>query len=365
MPIATVSVALTSIRWSWRDSSRSFRVSAAVGTGGNRTVASAARYHSRSVPAPPPRNPAEARFGQEDLRRLRAGDRAVRGRIWEALDAALRRKILAGGDRVSTRFRAILRDVPTAEDFIADRAFRLVEGLALGRVGIQFDEQSGDLIDYLTQSSLLRKKAIQWRADRLVDEQALAAGTDGDDGWRTPMETVAVAGAGSRSGDAGRGIDRLLRMPFTPDFAGAGGPTQRRFVVMQFWPRLEEAIRESRRDEIRQALAAAGSTLADLEREHDAARARIEGELSRLDATRTDGRARTPRAEAEFERSVRSLRVECLIHPLDAAGVRRLLGVSESNAFQLKRRLVANLEAILPDLAALLGEPDSRTETDP
>lgn len=317
------------------------------------------------MPAPAPRNPAEARFGDEDLRRLRAGDRAVRGRIWEALDAALRRKILAGSDGVTARFRPILRDASTAEDFIADRGLRLVEGLESGRIGIQFDERTGDLIDYLTQSGLLRKKAIQWRADRLIDEQALAGGSDGDDGWRTPLDAIAVAGGGSGATDAGRGIDRLLRMPFSPDFAAAGGPTQRRFVGMQFWPRLEAEVRDGWRDEIRQALATERSTMADLEREHQAARVRIAGEFARLDATHADGRVRTPRGEAEFDRAVRALRVEALIHPLDAAAVRRLLGVSEANAFQLKRRLVANLAAILPDLAALLDGDDESPGAEP
>lgn len=144
----------------------------------------------------------------------------------------------------------------------------------------------------------------------------------------------------------------------SPDLAAAGGPTQRRFVCMQFWPRLDPAIRDGWRDEVGRALAAAGASIGELEREHEAARGRIAAELARLVAGRTDGLPRTPRAEAELARQVRSLRVELLIHPLDAAAVRRLLGVTDSNAFQLRRRLVAGLEAILPDLAALLERPD-------
>lgn len=314
------------------------------------------------MPSPSPRNPIEPRFGERELRRLRAGDRTVRARIWEALDAALRGKILSGRDGVSPRFRSVLRDVPTAEDFIAERSMRLIDGLEAGRIGLQFDERTGDLIDYLTQSGLLVRKAVQWRADRLVDEQALAGGDD--DAWHDPMATIAVAGSTGGTPDAARRIDRLLRLPLTPDLAAAGGPTQRRFVCMQFWPRLESAVRDAWRDEVGRALAAAGSSIGELEREHVAARERIEAELARLDAGRTDGRPRTPRAEAELERQVRSLRVELLIHPLDASAVRRLLGVTDSNAFQLKRRLVAGLEAILPDLSALLARPEDDDEGD-
>lgn len=314
------------------------------------------------MPSPSPRNPIEPRFGERELRRLRAGDRTVRARIWEALDAALRGKILSGRDGVSPRFRSVLRDVPTAEDFIAERSMRLIDGLEAGRIGLQFDERTGDLIDYLTQSGLLVRKAVQWRADRLVDEQALAGGDD--DAWHDPMATIAVAGSTGGTSDAARRIDRLLRLPLTPDLAAAGGPTQRRFVCMQFWPRLESAVRDAWRDEVGRALAAAGSSIGELDREHVAARERIEAELARLDAGRTDGRPRTPRAEAELERQVRSLRVELLIHPLDASAVRRLLGVTDSNAFQLKRRLVAGLEAILPDLSALLARPEDDDEGD-
>lgn len=315
------------------------------------------------VPVPSPRQPTEPTFGERELARLRAGDRTVRARIWEALDAALRGKILAGRDRVAPRFRFVLRDVSTAEDFIADRSMRLIEGLEAGRIGVQFDERTGDLIDYLTQSGLLVRKAVQWRADRLVDEQAMS-GEDGD-GWHDPMATIAVAGSGGGTSDAARRIDRFLRLPFTPDLAAAGGPTQRRFVCMQFWPRLETSIRDAWRDEVGRALAAAGSSIGELEREHEAARVRLATELARLANGRGDGRPGTPRAEAGFDRQVRSLRVELLIHPLDAAAVRRLLGVTDSNAFQLKRRLVAGLEAILPDLAALLAHPDEDSDDQP
>lgn len=312
------------------------------------------------VPSPSPPNPIEPRFGERELGRLRDGDRTVRAMIWEALDAALRGKILSGRDGVSPRFRSVLRDVPTAEDFIAERSMRLIDGLEAGRIGLQFDERTGDLIDYLTQTSLLVRKAVQWRADRLVDEQALAGGDD--DAWHDPIATIAVAGSTGGTSEASRRIDRLLRLPLTPDLAAAGGPTQRRFVCMQFWPRLEPAVRDAWRDEVGRALAAASSSIGELEREHAAARERIETELARLAAGRTDGRPRTPRAEAELERQVRSLRVELLIHPLDAAAVRRLLEVTDSNAFQLKRRLVAGLEAILPDLSALLQGPEDDDE---
>lgn len=318
------------------------------------------------VPSPSPRHPIEPRFGERELRRLRSGDRQVRARIWEALDTALRGKILPGRDRVAPRFRGVLRDVSTAEDFIADRSMRLIDGLEAGRIGVQFDERTGDLIDYLTQSSLLVRKAVQWRADRLVDEQALAGEGDAGDDWHDPMATIAVAGAAGGTSDAARRIDRLLRLPFSPDLAAAGGPTQRRFVCIQFWPRLEATVRDAWREEVGRTLVTAGSSIAELEREHAAARGRIAAELARLDSGRGDGRPRTPRAEAELERQVRSLRVEFLIHPLDAAAVRRLLGVTDSNAFQLKRRLVAGLEAILPDLAALLETPDDdEPEVDP
>jgi hypothetical protein len=310
------------------------------------------------VSLPPSRHPNEApsegAFGEAALGRLRAGDRPTRDRLWEALDTALRNRILPGGDRLASRFRAVLVDVPTAEDFIADRIVRIIEGLEAGRVGRRFDERSGDLIGYLTQSALLLKKAIQWRASRIVDAQSL--GDDGDGGY-DPIGDQAVAPSPGRTGRAGG--DRRIRLaldgPLEPDLEAAGGPTQRRFVCVQFWPRLADAKRDRQRSEVAAALGKSGASLDDLEREHREARARIERDLRRVAGGRDDGRPGTPRAEREAERLALALRVEALFHPLDAAAVRRLLAVSEANAHQLKRRLVANLAAILPGLAGLLS----------
>jgi hypothetical protein len=321
-------------------------------------AASAARYHPRPVSVPPSRHsneaPSEGAFGEAELRRLRAGHRPTRDRLWEALDAALRHRIVPGGDRVAPRFRAVLVDVPTAEDFIADRIVRIIEGLEAGRVGRRFDERSGDLVGYLTQSALLLKKAIQWRASRIVDAQSL--GDDADDGY-DPIGGMAVAPPPGRAGRAGddRRLRIMLEGPLEPELDAAGGPTQRRFVCIQFWPRLAESARDRRRTEVAAAIAPSGATFEDLEREHREARTRIARDLRRVAGGRDDGRPLTPRAAAEAERLAISLRVEALFHPLDAAAVRRLLAVSEANAHQLKRRLVANLPAILPGLARLLS----------
>lgn len=308
-----------------------------------------------TVPSPrhPNESPDRTRFGEAELLRLRSGDRATRDRLWEALDRAIRDRILPQRDRVAPRFRTILPDVSTAEDFIADRIVRIIEGLASGEVGRRFDERSGDLVGYLTQTGMLFRKALQWRGSRPLDEQALAAASD--DGRDDPLANLAIAPGASPSDERGRAVRRLLAGTFRPDLAEAGGPTQRGFVAAQFWPRLDPAGRDACRREVETVLAKGGTTIVDLEREHVEARRRIARQLARVNAGREGGRVLAPRAEVEAERQTLELRVEALIHPLDAAAIRRLLGTSEDNAHQLKRRLVANLRAILPDLAAFLA----------
>jgi hypothetical protein len=310
----------------------------------------------------PSDDPAGRTFGEAELRKIRAGDRVTRDRLWEALDRALRSRILPGDDRVSPRFRPVLKDVPTAEDFLADRIVRILDGLEAGRVGRNFNEADGDLVGYLTQTSLLLKKAIQWRASRLLDAQSLA-GDDGDED-RDPIANLAVSPPRSGPGRSSRSrrIRFALDLPLEPDLEAAGGPTQRRFVCVQWWPRLADPVRDRVRKEVADAIAKSGATIDGLEREHREARARIQRDLDRVGGGREDGRPRTPKAEAEAERLTIALWVEAIFHPLDAAAVRRLLLVSEANAHQLKRRLVANLPAMLPDLAKLLPPED---EDDP
>jgi len=296
---------------------------------------------------------ASTSFGAAELAALRQGDPLVRARLWEAIDAALRRRILPEPGRVRSNFRPILPDPFTAEEFISDWGAELVDGVASGRIASGFDERQGDLVDYLCDAAMLRKKAIRWRARRPLDEQALDGG--GEPSGDALTRLARTEPGRPHDGVAAERIARLLDRPLEPDLRQVGGPAQRRFACLQFWPRLDEEFRQAWAGSLAEGLAA-GVGLAEVDAEHAAARRRLAAAIERHLADLARDRGPHPRRRRQLEAAVIGLRAEAILHPLDAAAVRRLLGTSEANAHQLKRRLVLSAESILPGLALLLGE---------
>lgn len=260
--------------------------------------------------------------------------------------------VLDEGRRVSPRFKPLLRDFATAEDFVGTYIENCLSRSERGTLALQFDPARGSLVDYLSSSRILEARARDFARSlrRGRGEAPDVAAAPGIDGAR-----AALAAGGVRL------LSNVqLRWP-----ASSPGAIEI-MAATQLWPRLERrqpawpAIERAVAEAIRAAAGPSGDghgkdPIGRLEAEHREAERRHAQREADLWEQGKGGKA-SLRARRHQGQLLDELRHHRCVQPLDAAALARLLGLAANAAHKRLERYRAKLKKLVVGLAESAAE---------